>query len=199
LTDLERYIQSEHADSPLIRIALVHYQFEAIHPFLDGNGRVGRILIAILLRRWGVMEYPVVDLSAYIVRHRTTYIDSLSRVSQRGDWRSWIEFFLTVVAEQGHDAVRRSRALIDLRQHYRQALRQESKAERLDVLIDHLFEHAAVTIRRASELLAVTYPTAQRLIERLAALGVLKEVTGKRRNRIYLATEVIDILTADRS
>jgi Fic family protein len=198
MSDLETYIANDSTVSPLIRIALVHYQFEAIHPFLDGNGRVGRLLIALLLRKWDVMEYPVVDLSAYVQRHRQTYVDGLLGVSQRGAWREWLDFFLWAMDEQGRDALRRAKRLVKLRDMYRRQLTMESRPERLNLLIDHLFENGTITIRRATELLSVTFPTAQSLINQLEHLGVLEEATGRKRGRIYRAKQVIAILD-DRS
>jgi Fic family protein len=194
LSDLETYVASASDIPPLVRIALVHYQFEAIHPFLDGNGRVGRLLIALLLRKWGVMTFPVVDLSAYVRQHRTTYLDGLLHVSLRGDWRGWLRFFLGALHHQARDAHRRGRRLLELRQSYRQRLRPFTRSERLDPLIDHIFEHSTITSRRASDLVDVTFPTAQTVISRLERLGILQEATGRRRDRVYRANEIIALL-----
>lgn len=198
LSDLERYLRGDDEHAPLVRIALAHYQFEAIHPFLDGNGRVGRLLVALLLQRWGVMEYPAVDVSAYVARHRQDYLDRLLGVSQRGDWRGWIDFFLAAVETQGRDAARRSRALLDLRREYGRTLRRESRAVGLDALLDRLFERTTVTARQASELLGVSFTTAQGLIQRLEGRGVLEEATGRRRDRVYRARQVIAVLDGRR-
>lgn len=119
LDDFERFIAGPSELSPLIRLAFAHYQFEAIHPFEDGNGRLGRLLIALLLGEWGIVGQPLLSVSRYFDHHRDAYIDGLLAVSQRGDWRGWVELFLTAVLTQAEDALTRSRRLLDLRERYR--------------------------------------------------------------------------------
>jgi Fic family protein len=194
MRDLERYIDSDSDITPLIRLALIHYQFEAIHPFSDGNGRVGRLLLALLLRKWGVMDHPIVDISAYVLRNRDEYIEGLLRVSQQADWRSWIDFFLRAVEEQAADALARSKRLLDLRERYLAFLAADMKNRNVEPLVDHLFEETTITARRASELLNVSFPTAQGLIQRMVSMGMLDEVTRQQRNRVYLAREIVAIL-----
>jgi Fic family protein len=194
LLDLERFINTDSTIPELVRIALVHYQFEAIHPFLDGNGRLGRLLIALLLQRWGLMRHPVADISAYVLEHRDKYISGLLRVSQQGDWLGWIEFFLSAFESQAHDAFRRGKRLLELKDRYENALASETKSKSLDLLINHLFERLTITVRQAEKLLDVTFPTAQRFVERLEALQIVEEATGRRRDRIYRAREIIAVL-----
>jgi Fic family protein len=140
------------------------------------------------------MRHPVADVSAYVLEHRDTYIGGLLRVSQQGDWLGWIAFFLNAFESQAHDAFRRGKRLLDLKNRYEEELASETKSKSLDRLIDHLFEQLTITVRQAEKLLDVSFPTAQRFIERLETLKMLEEATGRRRDRIYRAREVIAIL-----
>ena len=194
LNDLERYIDADDDLAPLIRIALVHYQFEAIHPFNDGNGRIGRLMIALLLKRWGLMEQPCLDLSAYVLRHRDTYIATLQRVSLRGDWAGWIQFVLDGVEAQANDAFRRSEMLLELRQRYLRRLPSEINAKAVEPVVDELFMTQRLTAKRLRTLLAVSPATAQRMIERLESTGIIKERTGRSRDRVFVTPEIIGIL-----
>ena len=199
LLDLEGFIDAPSEIPGLVRIALVHYQFEAIHPFLDGNGRLGRLLVALLLQRWGIMAYPAVDLSAYVLQHREQYIDGLLRVSLSGDWRGWIVFFLDAFELQANDAFARSQRVIALREHYGQTLVGLLRSSSPDRLLDDLFEHLTITVKRATELLGVSFTTAQRFVEKLVDLGILEETSGRQRDRVYRARQIIAILEIDES
>jgi Fic family protein len=178
-------------------LALVHYQFEAIHPFLDGNGRIGRLLMALLLCEKNFLTQPLLYLSGFLERNRERYIDSLLRVSQKGDWVGWVDFFLEGVEEQSRDVINRSGLLLGLRQQYRDRA-QTARASALPLqLIDELFSIPGLTISWAQELLGVSYVSAQRSVERLVTLGVLEETTGQQRNRVYLAPEILAIVNAE--
>ena len=197
LSDFELFIH-DPSDLPfLVQLALVHYQFEAIHPFLDGNGRIGRLLLSLLLCEKGYLSQPLLYLSGFLEKNRDRYIDSLLRVSQEGDWVGWVDFFLDGVAEQSNDVIQRSGLLLDLRQQYRERA-QTARASALPLLlVDGLFRSPAVTISIAEQLLGVTYVSAQRSIERLVGLGILEEITGQQRNRVYLATGILEIINAE--
>lgn len=197
LSDFELFIH-DPSDLPfLVQLALVHYQFEAIHPFLDGNGRIGRLLLSLLLCEKGYLSQPLLYLSGFLEKNRDRYIDSLLRVSQEGDWVGWVDFFLDGVAEQSNDVIQRSGLLLDLRQQYRERA-QTARASALPLLlVDELFRSPAVTISIAEQLLGVTYVSAQRSIERLVGLGILEEITGQQRNRVYLATGILEIINAE--
>jgi len=197
LSDLELFIH-QPADLPfLIQLALVHYQFEAIHPFLDGNGRIGRLLLSLLLCEKGYLTQPLLYLSGFLEKNRDRYIDLLLRVSQKGDWAGWVEFFLEGVAEQSRDVIQRSGLLLELRQQYRDSA-QTARASALPLqLVDRLFQAPALTISMAQGLLGVTHVSAQRSIERLVALGILSEVTGQQRNRIYVAKEILSLIGSE--
>jgi Fic family protein len=194
LNDLERYIETDDGMAPLIRIALVHYQFEAIHPFNDGNGRVGRLMIALLLKKWRLMEQPCLDLSAYVLRRRDAYIAALQRVSLRGDWTGWVQFILDGMEEQANNAFLRSELLLELRQRYLQRLSSEINPKVVEPVVDELFLTQRLTAKRLQTLLDVSSATAQRMIDRIEATGIIKERTGRRRDRVYITPEIISIL-----
>lgn len=195
LEDLEIYIHTADDLPSLVRIALVHYQFEAIHPFADGNGRIGRLLISLLLCESGLLLKPLLYLSAYFERNRTAYYDHLLRVSQAGAWNEWIEFFLLGVTEQAREATNRCLALLDLWQEYRNKMQEARSSALLLRLVDALFARPALTIPLAKKLLRVTYPSAQRNVYRLERAGILVEVTHRKRNRLYLAPKIMSILS----
>jgi Fic family protein len=194
LDDLEKYIHASSDLPPLVQAALIHYQFEAIHPFLDGNGRIGRLLIILLLIEWGLLSQPWLYLSAYFEVHRTTYYDYLLGVSQRGEWEDWLVFFLDGVQHQSEDAIVRIEHLQHLRQNYVTSLQRERAAERLMQAIDVLFERPILSIRQLEAAMGIPYRSAQRYIEKLEELGVVREVTGRARNRLYQAEEILSAL-----
>lgn len=194
LEGFEGYLRAPSTLPPLVRIALIHYQFEAIHPFNDGNGRIGRLLITLLLCVDSILPMPLLYLSAYLERHRQEYYRRLLGVSQRGDWKEWIGFFLEGVRSEAADAVRRGSALLQLqRQYYAKA--QKARASSLVfTLIDELFTNPAVTVASTAKSLRVTARAAAQNVERLIKLGVLQEATGRKRGRVFVAREVIEVL-----
>lgn len=191
LDAFERFLHTPSPLPPLVQLALIHYQFEAIHPFLDGNGRIGRLLITLLLCQWGLLSQPLLYLSAYFEKYREAYYDGLLLVSQEGRWARWIEFFLRGVAMQARDAVSRSQRLQDLQQRYRQQFQASRSSVLLLQLIDQLFAAPVVTVRQVEQYLGVTFRTAQLHVNRLAEAGILREVTGRARNRVYIADEIM--------
>jgi Fic family protein len=196
LTEFEKYL---HADSPLpsfIRLALVHYQFEAIHPFLDGNGRIGRLLLSLLLCVEKITPQPLLYLSDYFERNRQQYYNLLLGVSQAGKWIDWISFFLKGVAVQSKDALRRSSQLLELRKEYRTRLQSARSSALLLRLIDQLFSIPAITLNQTMRILDVSAPAAQHTLNKLIAEKILHEITGQQRNRIYAAQDIIKIIEA---
>ncbi|MDZ4689097.1 MAG: Fic family protein [Planctomycetaceae bacterium] len=196
LGDLEKFW---HAPSPLpfvVRLALIHYQFEAIHPFLDGNGRIGRLLVTLLLCTEKVLPQPMLYLSAYFERHRDEYYRRLLAVSQRGEWVPWLSFFLRGVAEQSRDAVQRAEALLGLWQRYRAQLQTARASALLLRLIDELFRRPYLTISQAADRLDVTFRSASLNVGKLVKAGILEELPGRSYGRIFRAREVIEILEA---
>ncbi|MDQ3541085.1 MAG: Fic family protein [Chloroflexota bacterium] len=196
LENLEQYIVSPSPHPPLIRLALVHYQFEAIHPFLDGNGRLGRLLISLLLSTWDVLPQPLLYLSAYFEQHREEYMTGLLRVSTDSAWRSWIILVLGAIREQSNDALLTSRRLTALREEYRERYHTGRSAWIL-LAIDLLFERPVITVSRLARSLNITYPTAMSIVTILERDGVLTETTGNRRNRVYGAMEIFNVLLTD--
>ena len=197
LHNLERYIGEHRDDLPfLIQLALVHYQFEVIHPFMDGNGRVGRLLIALQLRERAYLPQPLLYLSAYFEYHRDAYRDHLLAVSRSGTWTQWIDFFLQGVAEQSTDTVQRSYQLLDLLQRYQSWALAAIRSGNLARLVELVFVRPVISIANVEERLGVTQPAASRLVQQMVDRGILEEVTGRQRNRRFAALEILEILDA---
>ena len=196
LSDFEKYLHEPPVLPPLVRLALIHYQFEAIHPFLDGNGRIGRLLITLLLCVEGLLPQPLLYLSAFFEHHRQEYYRLLMAVSQSGSWRPWIAYFLRGIAEQSSDAVKRANLLLSLRQRYREKMQSARSSALLLQMVDDLFSTPALDVSGASKRLNVTSRAAQLNVDKLIKSGILKEATGRRRNRIFVAAEIIDIIEA---
>lgn len=194
LDAFEKYLYAEARLPPLVQLALVHYQFEAIHPFLDGNGRIGRLLLTLLMVREGLLPQPLLYLSAFFERYREDYYRLLLAVSQRGAWVDWVTFFLRGVAVQAQDAVERANRLLDLWQTYRRQFQTGKSSGALLNLLDKLIEYPVITLPRAAKLLGVTFRAASMNVEKLVRAEVLREVTGRSRNRIFAASEFIRIL-----
>jgi Fic family protein len=194
LRDFERFLNATTELPLVVQLALVHYQFEAIHPFMDGNGRIGRLLISLLLCQRGCLPQPLLYLSAYLERNNEAYRDHLLAVSQKGAWNEWIDFFAQGVAEQALDSIQRSRGLLDLWQKYRRRMQSVSQSSAVLRLVDELFASPVITISKAEQLLAISFRAAQLNIEKLQAEHVLKEITGKQRNRVYIAPEIMALL-----
>lgn len=191
LDALERYLHARNTLPTLVRLALIHYQFEAIHPFLDGNGRIGRLLITLLLCADGTLPGPLLYLSAYFERHRAAYYAGLLAVSQRGAWEEWVSFFLRGVTEQATDAVHRAIRLTALREDFRRRLQRTRASAHPLALADQLFAHPAMSVPHAARLLGVTHRAAQLNVSKLVAAGIVREVTGRKRNRVYVAEEIV--------
>jgi cell filamentation protein, protein adenylyltransferase len=196
LGELEKFLHAPSSLPPLVRLACVHYQFEAIHPFLDGNGRIGRLLLTLLLCHEGLLPQPVLYLSAFFEHHRQDYYRLLLEVSQSGNWSEWITFFLRGVAEQSRDAIRRSGQLLNLWQEYWQRLQSGRASGLLLQLLAQLFSYPAVTVGQTAARLGVTPRSAQLNIEKLVHHGILVEATGRQRNRVFMAPAIIRIVEA---
>jgi len=193
LEDLLEYANQDTDLHPLLRIGLIHYQFETIHPFLDGNGRLGRLLISLLLQRGGLLPEPYLYLSSYFNARRSEYVDHLLAVSQRGDWEEWLLFFLRGVQSQADEAHHRANLLVDLREDYQHRYQSE-RSENILELVMRLFEDPYLDVNTAADWLNVEYSTANRLVAQLEDDGILEELTGKERNRFYRASEVFEII-----
>jgi len=193
LADWEKYLHAPATAPALVRLALMHVQFEMIHPFLDGNGRVGRLLIVMLMCHWDLLPQPLLYLSAFFERHRDDYYRHLLRVSHHGEWEAWIEFFLRAVREQARDAVASGKALLDLQARYRTQLSGRRISKITGQLLDQLFINPIVTAPLVRDRWQVNFRTARKAIDNLVDLGILREMTGRRRNRTWAAYEVLAI------
>jgi len=187
----ERFLHERDQMPELVQCALMHEQFEAIHPFLDGNGRVGRLLITLFLIQCGRLSQPLLYLSAYIERHRGEYYDRLQAVRTDGDWKDWLQFFLTGIEEIAREAVRHAGKLMDLRERWRGRLSHYPKATQL---IDALFVNPYMSVARAQRILKVSNPTARQTVARLEKLGMLSEITGREWGRLYLARPILRVI-----
>jgi len=192
LKSLEQFINARAALPPLILLGLIHYQFEAIHPFYDGNGRVGRLLISLLSCSWGLLPQPLLYLSAFFESNRSQYYTGLLKVSGEGDWCEWLQFFLHGILSQSKDAILRIRRLLDIREQYRSRFQFERAAARLLQVVDLLFTLPMLTIRQVESELGVNFAMASRYVRSLVKAGILEEVTGQERYRIYRASEVLE-------
>lgn len=200
LDRFEKYLHEEtKALPPLVRLSLIHYQFEAIHPFWDGNGRIGRLLITLLLCSEALLPQPLLYLSAYFERNRREYYRLLLDISQTGNWTDWVRFFVTGISEESQDAVARSNQLVALRQDYRQKLQAEKFPGHALELMETLFTQPVVTVQAAQQRLKVTARAAQQNVDKLVRAAMLTEVTGKARYRVYVAKKIIQVVEADRA
>lgn len=197
LYDLEKFIHREKSLEPLLLCFMVHYQFETIHPFLDGNGRVGRLLLSVMIYQYCNLSRPWLYLSAFFDKYKNEYIDLLFAVSTSGDWESWFSFCLRGTIEQSKDALKRFDRLLSLRKRYMELLNQGGGNIRLNQLIEHLFESPAITIPQFADMCGIHYNTARADIERLLEANILTESDMQARPRIYFASEILDIAYSD--
>lgn len=198
LSELDRWIHAPSELPPLVRAVLAHVQFETIHPFLDGNGRVGRMLVTLLVEHWQLLDNPLLYLSLALKRHRDEYSRCLGRVRTEGDWEGWITFFLDCVKEAADDAVVAARQVFRLLHSDRAQLATHAKATVSAIrLLDLLPEHPIVSRAMASELLQVSKPTAIKAIEVLRDAGILVERTGRQRDQVYGYQRYLKLLSDD--
>lgn len=193
LDEFEKFLHRRNERPTLIDLALIHYQFEAIHPFEDGNGRIGRLLISLLLCERGLLTEPLLYLSAYFEQHSQEYRDLLLKVSRRGAWPEWIQFFLKGVAEQAQDAETRCSRLLQLWRDYRNRI-QKVNAPALGLkLVDHLFEQPLITVPIAQRLLGVTYRAAKNNLDKLVSEKILREGKTAQGTRFYIAERILKL------
>ena len=198
-SDLERYIHSDPQEPALIQCALVHYQFEAIHPFLDGNGRVGRLLITFMLLEKGLLSQPLLYLSDFFERHRDEYYELLLNISQKGDWKAWLTFFLNGVRQQSEDALSTIQKLLNLQSEYRALGTGRKVPKSVNPLIDYLFARPIISVSALSKTWEMPFPTVQRGVDYLIEKGILKEITRRSRNRLFAADEIFNIIMTERT
>ncbi|MDR2013836.1 MAG: Fic family protein [Rhodanobacter sp.] len=196
LTNLERFVHAGPDDlAPLVKIALVHAQFETIHPFLDGNGRIGRLLIAALLEHWGLLAEPLMYLSGYLKQHQAEYYRRLSLIRTEGDWESWVSFFLEGVAVAAAQAEQSVVAIASLIAADRRKLLQSSKASPASYrLFELLPMMPRFTVDQVRQRLSTSFPTANAAVQTLEQLDIVAELTGQKKNRSYSYPAYIDLL-----
>jgi Fic family protein len=196
MSDLENFLHNDKIQLPdLIRIAMAHYQFESIHPFLDGNGRVGRLLIALYLVSNNILSKPTLYLSAYFEKHKSVYYDNLSRARTANDLLQWIRFFLVAVTETSKQGIATFKSILALREDIESVrlITLGSKFPRAQQLITHLYKSPRVTAAEVGVLLKVTPATANVFIRDFVKLGILKETTGGKRNRMFTFQEYMNL------
>ncbi len=187
LSDLERFLHAPDPPPPLLQVGMAHAQFETIHPFLDGNGRLGRLLITFLLVEKKLLSRPVLYLSHYFKRYRTEYYERLQAVRDTGDWEGWLDFFLQGVTEVSYEAAATAASILRMREDYRTKItdqlgRASANGQRI---MDRLFDHPIITVARVREWLGITTAGANQLVKRLVEIGLLREITGYARNRRF--------------
>ncbi len=197
LNDFEKFLHERTSFSGLVQCALMHYQFEVIHPFLDGNGRVGRLLITLFLCEREYLTYPMLYLSAFFEKYRREYYEGFMLVSQKGNWEEWLKFFLRGVVIQSKDAVKNSRAILNLLEVYRKRIRQQKVSSYAPELLDEIFKNPYISIPRAAGTLKTSYHTAKASAEQLVEAKILFEITDKLRGKVYCAQELLDLLEGE--
>lgn len=194
LDEFEKYLNNENDPySILVRLALIHYQFEAIHPFLDGNGRIGRLLISLLLIKWNLLPYPLLDLSEYLLNYRKEYYQHLLNVNTNGEWKEWILFFLKGVKIQSRSAILRASQLLDLHGKWRNKLLRTQQSTNALRALDLFFEQPIWTTTALQKALKVVPKTARDTLAKLEEVGFLKESSGKEYGKTYVAEEIFVI------
>ena len=200
-SDLERFLHDPTPMPSLIKIGLAHAQFETIHPFLDGNGRTGRLLITFWLTEQGILSRPLLYPSLFFKEHRDGYIDRLQAIRDDGDWESWLAFFVDGVRHVATEATERAVAIVELRREHEELIRANLGKRTPNALgaLDYLFRQPVVSAKLLEAALHVSQPTAAALVRELARIGVLRELTGKRRNRLFGYTKYLDLFPGAQS
>lgn len=193
LGDLEKFVHNKEALDGLIQCSVMHYQFEVIHPFLDGNGRIGRLLTILFLCERQYLKYPLLYLSAYFERNRTQYYEKLLGVSQKGDWPGWIKLFLKAIADESRDAIDNSKSVLSLLDNYRKRVEQKRPSLYVFKLLDLISRNPYISIPRAAQSLKTSFHTAKAAVEKLQSMKILTETTDKEWGKIYCAEELLKI------
>lgn len=201
LSDLERFLHADTDLPLLIAIGMAHAQFETIHPFLDGNGRVGRLLITFLLCEKKILAKPVLYLSWYFRRHRQAYYDHLQAIRDHGDWQRWLAFFLRGIDEVSHQATETARRLLSLREQHREQITQffGRAAGNGHRTLEYLYQHPIVSVNEVQDLIGTTYPAANNVVAKLERHGILHEITGHARHRRFMYRDYLNLFREEPS
>lgn len=204
MRDLENFLNPDGVQPPrqirfplVIEAGMAHYQFETIHPYADGNGRLGRLIAALMLARSGSLARPIVYISAYFEKHQREYYDRLLRVSTHGDWEGWCRFFADAVATQADDGLQRAHKLNSLRDDFMKRVTRPRWSSLLPQLVHRLFERPVLSISRVAEMFAITPQAARNHVNRLCEVGILQEVTGGDYARRYVARDIVQAIEED--
>ena len=198
MSDLEKYINENSEYDPLIRIALIHYQFETIHPFLDGNGRIGRLLILLYLMEQGLLAKPVIYISYFLKKNQVEYYDRISEVRRSGNYEQWIRFFLEAVSKAAIDSMESINQLLDLHEKNVSLLPKTNRSkDNLRILFDYIEQYPIIDIKRTANELSVSYNTVSTAVNKLVELGILRETTNAARNRVFAYEDYLKILRKD--
>ena len=195
LSDLEKYMNGDSNTDPLVRAALIHYQFETIHPFLDGNGRIGRLLILLYLMDQGLLEKPILYVSYFLKKNQVEYYDRISEVRRSGNYEQWVRFFLEAVYVAANDAMESIHALSELHERNLMILPKPKRVpDHVRKLFDYAEQHPILDIRKTALALGVSYNTAASAVRKLTDLGILRKTTNASRNRVFAYQAYLDIL-----
>ena len=195
LKQLVQFCNNPGKLSLLVWISLVHVQFETIHPFIDGNGRMGRLLIAFLLRKFGILSEPVLYISLFFKQHRSQYYDMLQSVRDNGAWEEWVAFFLQGVVEISKDASNTARAILCMREEHRGIITESfgRSARMAYLLLEHLYTHPIISVKDLVKLTGMSYTSSNRLISKMVEHGILTQIKGKTRNRSFIYKKYINL------
>jgi Fic family protein len=196
MNTLELFLHQERTDLPLlIKTGLIHVQFETIHPFLDGNGRLGRLLITFLLCAAGVLREPILYLSLYFKQHRAAYYDLLDRVRTKGDWETWLDFFLIGVRDTAEQAATAARRILAVFEDHRRKIEALGRpAASVLRVFEHMQRNPILSIPAAAEKIGISAPTVAKSLEHMRHLGILREITGRQRHRLFVYDAYLAIL-----
>ncbi len=198
MSDLEKYINENTDYDPLIRVALIHYQFETIHPFLDGNGRIGRLLILLYLMEQGLLAKPVIYISYFLKKNQIEYYDRISEVRRTGNFEQWIRFFLEAVSKAASDSLKSISRLSELHDKNIKKLPKTTRSkDNLRAVFDYIEQYPIIDIKRTAKELEISYNTAATAVKKLVELGILQETTNAARNRVFAYEEYLGILRKD--
>jgi Fic family protein len=197
LGELEKFLHQADDIPPLVKIGLAHAQFETIHPFLDGNGRIGRLLITFFLCQQGILQKPVLYLSHFFKQNRMEYYERLQKIRDEGEWEDWLKFFLKGVASVATQATETARQIVGLREQHRTLITNNfgSAGANGARLLEHLYKRPMTSVNAVKDFLEISYPNANNLVEKFRNNGILFEVTGNARNRQFLHTPYIDLFS----
>ena len=198
MSDLEKYINENVEYDPLIRVALIHYQFETIHPFLDGNGRIGRLLILLYLMGQGLLAKPVIYISYFLKKNQVEYYDRISEVRRSGNYEQWVRFFLEAVSKAAADSLETIQKLSSLHDTNIEKLPKTTRAkDNLRAVFDYIEQYPIIEIKRTAQKLDISYNTVATAVKKLMELGILQETTNVARNRVFAYGEYLEILRKD--